>query len=167
MPDRADVKVLPPLVLLGFLALDLLLARLAPMPVLPEPVARLLGIVAIVVSIVFVFLAVREIARAKTALDVRKPTTTLVTSGIFRITRNPIYFSMILLVIGVGLALNSLWSILLAAPMGGVLWLTAIRSEERYLDGRFGGAYRAYCAETPRWLSARGLFGAFQPRPRR
>ena len=74
---------------------------------------------------------------------------------------------MILLVIGVGLVLNSLWSILLAAPMGGVLWLTAIRPEERYLDGRFGGAYRAYCAETPRWLSARGLFGAFQPRPRR
>ena len=80
MPDRADVKVLPPLVLLGFLALDLLLALLAPMPVLPEPVARLLGIVAIVVSIVFVFLAVREIARAKTALDVRKPTTTLASS---------------------------------------------------------------------------------------
>ncbi|MGB7974026.1 MAG: isoprenylcysteine carboxylmethyltransferase family protein [Roseiarcus sp.] len=167
MQDRADVKVLPPFVLLGFLALGLLLAILAPTPVLPEPIARLLGIVVIVLSIVFVFLAVREIARAKTALDVRKPTTTLVTSGIFRITRNPIYFSMILLVAGVGLMLNSLWSILLAAPIGGVLWLMAIRPEERYLDGRFGGAYRAYCTETPRWLSARGLLGAFQPRPRR
>ena len=45
-------------------------------------------------------------------------------------------------------------SILLAAPIGGVLWLMAIRPEERSLDGSFGGAYRAYCTDTPRWLSA-------------
>jgi protein-S-isoprenylcysteine O-methyltransferase Ste14 len=164
MMDRADVKVLPPFVLLGFLALGLLLAFLAPIPVLPKVAARILGIIVIVVSIVLAPLAVSEIIRAKTALDVRKPATALVSSGVFRISRNPIYLSMVLLVIGVGLALNSGWSILLAAPMGGVLWLTAIRPEERHLEGKFGEAYHAYCAETPRWLSARNLFGAFQAR---
>jgi hypothetical protein len=39
------------------------------------------------------------------------------------------------------------------------------RPEERYLEGKFGDAYRAYCAEAPRWLSTRRLFGAFQARP--
>jgi protein-S-isoprenylcysteine O-methyltransferase Ste14 len=165
MTDRADVNVLPPLVLLGFLGLESLVAVLAPMPALPVPVARLLGISVIIVSVVLLLLAIMEIARAKTPFDVRKPTTRIVTSGIFYITRNPVYLSMILLVIGIGLALNSVWSILLAAPMGSVLCLTIIRPEERYLEGKFGDAYRAYCAEAPRWLSTRRLLGAFQARP--
>ena len=51
-------------------------------------------------------LAAREIVRGKTAFDVRKETTALVASGVFRFTRNPVYLSMVLLVIGVGLTLN-------------------------------------------------------------
>jgi protein-S-isoprenylcysteine O-methyltransferase Ste14 len=94
----------------------------------------------------------RNLSR-KTAFDVRKETTALVTSGVFRFTRNPVYLSMVLLVIGVGLALNSLWSLVLAIPTGSALCLTAIKPEERYLDARFGDAYRAYRATVPRWFS--------------
>lgn len=152
MPDRADVKVLPPFVLLGFLGLELLVAVLAPMPALPAPVARLVGISAIIVSVALLLLAMMEIARAKTAFDVRKPTTRIVTSGNFYAARNHVYLSMILLIIGIGLALNSVWSILLAVPMGSVPCLTIIRPEERYLEGKFGDANRAYRGEAPRWL---------------
>jgi protein-S-isoprenylcysteine O-methyltransferase Ste14 len=60
---------------------------------------------------------------------------------------------MVLLVIGVGLTLNSPWSLLLAIPTGSALCLTAIKPEERYLDARFGDAYRAYRATVPRWFS--------------
>lgn len=167
MSDRADVKVLPPFVLLGFLGLESLVVFLAPMRALPAPVALPLGIGVIAGSIFVLLLAVREIVHAKTAFDVRRPTTKIIASGVFRVTRNPVYLSMILLVTGIGLILNSLWSILLAAPMGSVLCLTIIRPEERYLEGKFGDVYRAYRSETPRWLSARRLFDSVQAGPRR
>jgi protein-S-isoprenylcysteine O-methyltransferase Ste14 len=62
---------------------------------------------------------------------------------------------MVLFVIGVGLFLNSFWSLLLAVPTGSALCLTAIRPEERYLEGKFGDAYRAYRSRVPRWFSVR------------
>jgi protein-S-isoprenylcysteine O-methyltransferase Ste14 len=165
--DRADVKVLPPFVLLGFLGVEALVAVIAPTPALaPALVARLLGIGVVIVSIVLLFLAIKEIARAETAFDVRRPTTRIVASGVFHATRNPVYLSMILLVIGVGLILNSLWSIPLAVPMGSVLCLTIIKPEERYLEGKFGDEYRAYRSVVPRWLSTRRLWEVFQARPR-
>ena len=82
-------------------------------------------------------------------------------SGVFRLTRNPVYLSMVLLVIGVGLLLNSLWSLLLAVPTGSALCLTAIRPEERYLEAKFGETYRAYRSEVPRWFSLRRVLTAF------
>ena len=165
MTDSAERQGVAASRVVGFLGLESLVAVLAPMPALPAPVARLLGISVVIVSVALLLLAIMEIAGAKTAFDLRKPTTRIVTSGIFYITRNPVYLSMILLVIGIGLALNSVWSILLAAPMGSVLCLTIIRPEERYLEGKFGDVYRAYCAQAPRWLSKRRLFGTFQARP--
>jgi protein-S-isoprenylcysteine O-methyltransferase Ste14 len=160
MMDRADVKVMPPFVLLGFLGLELLVAVLAPMRALPAPVALPRGIGVTAGSVVVLLLAVREIAHAKAAFDVSRPTTKIIASGVFHVTRNPVYLSMILLVIGIGLILNSPCSILLAAPMDSLLCLTIIRPEERYLEDKFGDIYRAYRSRTPRWLSARRLFDA-------
>ncbi len=65
-----------------------------------------------------------------------------------------------LLVISVGLALNSLWSLLLAVPTASALCLTAIRPEECYLEAKFSDAYRAYCGEVPRWFSVRRALSA-------
>jgi protein-S-isoprenylcysteine O-methyltransferase Ste14 len=62
---------------------------------------------------------------------------------------------MVLLVIGIGVILNSLWSLLLAIPTGSALCLTAIRPEERYLEAKFGDAYRGYRERVPRWFSIR------------
>ena len=125
---------------------------------------RLLGISVVIVSVVLLLLAVGEIARAKTAFDVRKPTTIIVTSGIFYITRNPVYLSMILLVLGIGLALYSVWSMLLAAPMGGVLWLTIIGPEERISRGSSVTNIAPIAPRLPRWRSARRLFRPFRVR---
>jgi protein-S-isoprenylcysteine O-methyltransferase Ste14 len=114
MADRAEVKDLPPFVLLCALLLQALLWFLASAPMLPPAVALELGLVIIGVSIALAIVAARAIVRAGAALDVRKTTTTLVDSGVFRFSRNPVYLSMVLLVASVGLALNSFWSLLLA-----------------------------------------------------
>jgi protein-S-isoprenylcysteine O-methyltransferase Ste14 len=105
MTDRAEVKVLPPLVVLPVLALQVIAWNAAPLRFLPGDVALLFGLTVIAGSIAFVILAAREIVLARTAFDARRATTALVESGVFRFSRNPVYLSMVLLVIGVGLVL--------------------------------------------------------------
>jgi protein-S-isoprenylcysteine O-methyltransferase Ste14 len=157
MTDRAEVKILPPIVLVAALGLQAFFAFLFPMRLVPNAIAIAAGATVIAASVALVLLAVREIKRAETAFDSRKPTTTIVTTGVYRFTRNPVYFSMMLLVVGVGLMLNCPLALLLAIPTGSVLCLTAIRPEERYLEGKFEHEYRAYRDAVPRWLSARRL----------
>lgn len=95
-PDNANVVALPPLILLATLALGLLIHFVWPMKLVARTHALWLGALLIVVSIPIVTFAARELAKAKTAFDVRKPTTELVTGGVFEISRNPTYLSMML-----------------------------------------------------------------------
>jgi protein-S-isoprenylcysteine O-methyltransferase Ste14 len=157
MTDRAEVRVLPPIVLGAALGLQALIAFLFPMRFIPNAESIPAGAAVIAASVALVILAVREINRAGTAFDSRKPTTTIVTTGVHRFTRNPVYFSMMLLVVGVGLMLNSLLALLLAIPTGSALCLSAVRPEKRYLESKFNREYRAYRDAVPRWLSPRRL----------
>jgi protein-S-isoprenylcysteine O-methyltransferase Ste14 len=152
MRDRADVKVLPPILLAAALGAGSATAALFPVRLLPTGAAITIGLGAIAASLVLVGFAFREIHRAKTAFDVRKPTTAIVTTGVFRFTRNPVYLSMMLLYVGAAFLANLPWTLLLAIPTGSVLCMAAIKPEERYLDAKFGDDYRAYRARTPRWI---------------
>lgn len=160
MPDRAEVRVLPPFVSLPALGAQAVLWVVAPVRMLPEIVAIAVGLAVIAGSIVLAVAAAKTIVGSGTAFDARKSTTTLVDTGVFRFTRNPVYLSMILLVVGVGFALNSFWSLAVALPTGSALCLTAIRPEDRYLEAKFGHAYRAYRERAPRWFSIRRALSA-------
>ncbi|HEY8260647.1 MAG TPA: isoprenylcysteine carboxylmethyltransferase family protein [Methylosinus sp.] len=150
--DRAEVKVLPPFIFLAFLSLGVSAGLSSSARMAAPETATTMGVILIVASVTIVGLAFDALARAETPIDVRRPTATLVTTGIFSATRNPIYLSMTLLHIGVAFFVNSPWTFLLAAPMTSTLCLIAIKPEERYLERKFGDAYRAYRARTPRWL---------------
>jgi len=99
-------------------------------------------------------LAVRQMVRAKTAVDVRKPTTEIVTSGVFQFSRNPIYLSMVVLCLGAAFLLDSLWFLALCAPLAIVLQRAVIEPEEAYLEQKFGAKYLRYKAKVRRWLCA-------------
>lgn len=90
--------------------------------------------------------------RAKTALDPRKPTTEIVTSGVFQFSRNPIYFGMVLLCLGAGFLLDSLWFLALCVLLAVALQKGVIEPEETYLERKFGGKYLRYKANVRRWL---------------
>jgi protein-S-isoprenylcysteine O-methyltransferase Ste14 len=150
--DRADVALLPPVVLAASLGAGVAAGISFPVEPMPSHLAHPLGILAIAMSVGVVSLAFRDMKRARTAFDVRKPTSTLVTTGIFAATRNPVYLSMFLLHVGVALSIDSLWTLLFAIPTASALCILAIRPEERYLERKFGDAYRAYRRKTPRWL---------------
>lgn len=74
-----------------------------------------------------------------------------VTSGIYRISRHPIYLSGFLVNLSIGIACAS-WVILLCAVLWIILWRIVVPTEERFLIDRYGDSYQDYINRTPRWL---------------
>ena len=76
----------------------------------------------------------------------------IISSGIYRFTRNPMYVGMALIQIAIGIGLANWW-VIVAVPVPLVLvYLTAIRHEEAYLERKFGSAYTDYKMSVRRWL---------------
>jgi protein-S-isoprenylcysteine O-methyltransferase Ste14 len=82
----------------------------------------------------------------------RLPTTTIVDTGPYRFTRNPIYLGMVLGLIGLAIASNSLWLLLTLVPFVLVIRYGVVAREEAYLQRKFGDAYRRYRSRVRRWL---------------
>jgi protein-S-isoprenylcysteine O-methyltransferase Ste14 len=152
LDDRAKVALLPPLIPLFAVGAGVLIQLALPVAVAPASITTPLGVLLILVSILLVVAAARELAKARTTFDVRKPTTALVVTGVFRLSRNPVYFSMLLLCMGIALLGNSMPMLLLTLPAGSALCLLVIRREEDYLERKFGSAYLAYKATVRRWV---------------
>ena len=74
-----------------------------------------------------------------------------VTKGVYRISRHPIYFSGFLLNLSIGIACAS-WVIMLCAILWIAFFHIVVPTEERFLIGQYGDAYREYINRTPRWI---------------
>ncbi|GAA3534006.1 isoprenylcysteine carboxylmethyltransferase family protein [Zobellella aerophila] len=98
--------------------------------------------------------AAGALLRARTTVNPLRPgnTSTLVVTGVFRWSRNPIYLGDLLLLLAWVLWLGQLANLLLLAGYVGYMNRFQILPEERILAQRFGEAYRAYCAKVRRWL---------------
>lgn len=81
-----------------------------------------------------------------------KPTTSIVSSGPFAVTRNPMYLQMVLICIGCAVALMSVWILALTPACAWVLQRFAIVPEEAYLERKFGAEYLDYERRVRRWL---------------
>ena len=90
--------------------------------------------------------------RAGTAIPPWEPSTALVTTGVYGLSRNPIYLGMILIYVGIAFVFAASWAFLLLLPVLVALQIEVIRREETYLERRFGEAYRHYRQEVRRWL---------------
>jgi protein-S-isoprenylcysteine O-methyltransferase Ste14 len=76
----------------------------------------------------------------------------IISTGIYRFTRNPMYVSMGLLQAGIGVALANGWVVLLVPVVWVVIYFIAIRHEEAYLERKFGDVYSDYKRSVRRWL---------------
>jgi protein-S-isoprenylcysteine O-methyltransferase Ste14 len=92
--------------------------------------------------------------RARTTVNPMKPAaaSSLVTSGIYRWTRNPMYVGLALLLTAAAVYLWSPWALL--GPVAFVAYINRfqIAPEERVMHERFGEAYAAYCQRVRRWV---------------
>lgn len=146
-------KAVPPAWLLPCMALAWLLDNYWPLlQLLHTPWNWLLASTSWAVSLLIVGTAARGLARHDTTIYPNGESSALVTAGLYRFTRNPMYLGMTLLVLGVALALGSLSALL--APIAYLLVIQHlfIIPEEQRLQGWFGDSYRQYCQQVRRWL---------------
>ena len=90
--------------------------------------------------------------QAKTNILHDKPSSHVIQSGLYRVSRNPIYVSGLVLQLGIGLAMNNLWIVLLVPVSKMVFDRYVIAREEAYLERAFGEIYLDYRREVRRWL---------------
>jgi protein-S-isoprenylcysteine O-methyltransferase Ste14 len=153
--DTAGVIAPPPLLALAAIALGLLLDWLLPAYVLtvllslPERVA--IGAVLIVASAGLAVPAILAFRSVGTHVEPWKPSSALVTGGIFRWLRNPMYVGLVLLLAGLAILLASDWMLVTTIVFVLVLHVGVVKREERYLEAKFGDAYRRYRNAVPRY----------------
>jgi protein-S-isoprenylcysteine O-methyltransferase Ste14 len=110
------------------------------------------GAVVAGLGVTIVALGRRELARQGQPTDPGRPTTNIVTSGIYSLSRNPLYLGATCFLAGVALAFNLPWVLVLLLPSLVACHVVLIAPEERYLAARFGDEYREYAATVHRWL---------------
>jgi len=158
MEDGTDQSVAnlgpfrPPLIYLAAILSGLLLEAIAPLPFAAPTPLRIAGAVFIAAAVGLFFWAVRTFAAAGTPVPGNQPTVTIVRSGPYRFTRNPIYLAFSALQLGVALCASSLWTLVTLAVAVALMAGVVIPREERYLEAHFPAQYLPFKAEVRRWL---------------
>ena len=145
-------KLLPPVYFLAALALAVLASFLFPFPVLIPPAARIAGLLPVVVGIALNLAADRQFKRRGTTVKPFQRSSALITDGVFRWSRNPMYLGMVLIVAGIALLEGTAIAWVGVAALAIIFDQAFIRREERMLEETFGAEFEAYTRRARRWL---------------
>ncbi|MFN0114830.1 MAG: methyltransferase family protein [Paracoccaceae bacterium] len=148
-----ETRVPPPAVALAVALAMYALARYgAALP--PTDYFRAVGVVLAAIGLLLIVTAFRAFSAKRTTinpLDV-SAASSLVVSGPFRLTRNPMYLGMAAILVGLAFWLGgaAVW----LGPAAFVGWITRLQiiPEERAMRAKFGAAYNDFCRRTRRWI---------------
>ena len=152
--ESLELKIPPPAIALLVAAAMWALSRVTPSLQVPTGIRQLLALAVASTGIGFSAAGVISFRRAKTTLNPTKPqlTSALVSSGIYTVTRNPMYVGLLLMLIAFAIFLSSPWALLGPAACFLYIGRFQIAPEERALTALFGAEYAAYLAKVRRWL---------------
>ena len=148
------IKILPPLVMLIFAGGMYALANLLPVGQFDFFGRRELAIALLGLAALVMILALFQFSKMKTTtnpIDLTK-TSSLVTQGIFKYTRNPMYLAMLMILLAFGLKLSNAFNTLIAAGFVYYMNHFQIRFEEEALEKKYGKVYSIYKKNTRRWF---------------
>lgn len=151
--DTAQVIIRPPLAWGLAVIAGVALGWVVPLPYLPPDLpATWLGAITFVLALALVAWAIVTMTKAGSNVPTNLPATTIVESGPYRFTRNPIYLGMFLGLIGLAISFDNLWLLLVVVPFALVIRYGVVAREEAYLERKFGAVYRSYRSRVRRWL---------------
>jgi protein-S-isoprenylcysteine O-methyltransferase Ste14 len=152
--DSATVRLPPPLPYLGAIFAGWLLNRfLLPLPLSLSPSLRVTGAtISILLGLIALASAGRLFKQSDQDPSPWKPTTDIISTGIYRYTRNPMYVGLAMIQVGLAITMSNLWVLALLPLVLVVVYATAIRHEESYLERKFGDTYLDYKRSVRRWI---------------
>jgi protein-S-isoprenylcysteine O-methyltransferase Ste14 len=145
-------RILPPTYFVFFLVLMAVLHFLLPVAeVVPSPL-WLLGSVPLALGIVLNLVADQAFKRYQTTVKPYEESSTLITSGVFRLTRNPMYLGMVFILTGIAVLMGSLTPFVVIPFFVVLMNRVYITVEESMLAQKFGENWEAYAAKVRRWI---------------
>jgi protein-S-isoprenylcysteine O-methyltransferase Ste14 len=151
-PEIPGVAILPPVLYGGSFLAVLLLHWIWPLKIVRQPIAFWLGLVLSVSALSLGAWGRRTMHGASTNISPLKPAVSLVTSGPFRFSRNPLYVAITLLYVGFTMLLNSWWGVIMLAPVLMALHWGVVQREEQYLQLKFGEQYTEFRSRVRRYF---------------
>jgi len=123
------------------------------------PVARiasypwnLLGILLLVIGVSLNLMADAAFKREQTTVKPFEKSTTLVVTGVFQISRHPMYLGMLLILLGIAILMGTLTPLIVVIIFGILMELVFVRTEERMLEQQFGATWLAYKKKVRKWV---------------
>ncbi len=150
--DLPGVIAPPPLIYLGGVAAGFGLNALLGSPSVTSALLWPVGAALIVLGGALALSFVRDFGRAGTPVSPYSTSTQLVTTGPYRLSRNPGYLGMALVYAGITLVTGSLLALVPLVAVVAVIDRGVVVREERFLERRFGEDYLRYKRRTRRWL---------------
>ena len=150
--DNPGVLAFPPLIFAIFAAIGIVIHFLIPVHLLPYSLALVIGIGMALLAVALAIWADRVMKAAGTNVRPDMPTLTIVRTGPYRFTRNPMYLSLCLAQVAIAFVVDDWIALLLVIPLALILHFGVVLREERYLEAKFGAQYLALKTEVRRWI---------------
>ena len=152
--DNPGIYIPPPLLYVVTFFAAVLIQKLLPLnrAFFYNTISKIIGSVIILIGLFFNFPALRQFFKTKNTLVTIKPANSLQTTGIYSVSRNPMYISLLLFYTGLSFIMGNWWNLILLPFLILIVQEYVIKREERYLDRRFGQQYLDYKARVRRWI---------------
>jgi protein-S-isoprenylcysteine O-methyltransferase Ste14 len=146
------MKIIPPVLVAILIVVMGLLNLYLPGPVIVPSPYNWLGAILMVAGLGVTVTAAQHFSRVKTNIRTFNEPTLLVTDGLFRWSRNPMYLGFIVFMTGLAIALGTLWPFLMPVAFAVIADRWYVPFEERAMRQKFGAAYEDYARRSRRWL---------------
>jgi protein-S-isoprenylcysteine O-methyltransferase Ste14 len=145
-------KIMPPTLMLIAMIAMLALHFLMPLAWIIPPFWNLTGLILIVSGLILNLSADKAFHTVRTTVKPFEESSSLVTNGVFRISRNPMYLGFVLILTGIAILLRTLSPYLVIVAFVAVIDMTFVRVEEQMLAEKFGASWKHYQSAVKRWL---------------
>lgn len=144
--------VLPPTFLFISIAAMLLLHFLVPVSIYVVFPWNLLGLFPLIAGIAFNLIADSKFKSEQTTVKPFEKSSKLITTGVFRVSRHPMYLGMVLILLGIAILLGSLTPLIVVTIFSILMELVFVRTEERMLEDQFGSTWNTYKNRVRKWI---------------